>query len=63
MMAQTELHELEKKVTLLSKALHVLLFEEKEKISKKEANELEKRLSAYSKGRKNEFVNLGDVPG
>ena len=60
-MAQTELHELEKRVNLLSKALHVLLFEEKEKVSKKEAQEIEKRLSSYLNGRKNEFVNLEDV--
>lgn len=60
-MAQTELHELEKRVNLLSKALHVLLFEEKEKVSKKESQEIEKRLSSYLNGRKNEFVNLEDV--
>lgn len=60
-MAQTELHELEKRVNLLSKALHVLLFEEKEKVSKKEAQEIERRLSSYLNGRKNEFVNLEDV--
>lgn len=61
MTAQTGLKKLEKKVNLLSKALHLLLFEEKEKISKKEAREIEKRLSTYLKGRKNQFVNLEDV--
>lgn len=60
-MTQTELHELEKRVNLLSKALHVLLFEEKENVSKKEAQEIERRLSSYLNGRKNEFVNLEDV--
>lgn len=61
MTAQTGLKKLEKKVNLLSKALHLLLFEEKEKVSKKEAHEIEKRLSTYLKGRKNQFVNLEDV--
>jgi len=61
MTAQTELKKLEKKVNLLSKALHLLLFEEKEGVSKKEAREIEERLSAYLKGKKNQFVNLEDV--
>jgi hypothetical protein len=59
--AQTELNKLEKKVELLSKAMHLLLFEEKETLSKKESKEIEKRLSAYLKGKKNNFVNLEDV--
>jgi len=59
--AQTELNKLEKKVELLSKAMHLLLFEEKEALPKKESQEIEKRLSAYLKGKKNEFVNLEDV--
>jgi hypothetical protein len=59
--AQTELNKLEKKVELLSKAMHLLLFEEKETLSKKESKEIEKRLSAYLKGKKSEFVNLEDV--
>lgn len=45
MAAHTELKKLEKKVNLLSKALHLLLFEEKERVSKKEASEIEQRLS------------------
>ncbi len=61
MTAQTELKELERKVDLLSKALHLLLFEKKEKISKKEVNEIKRRLSAYLRGKKNQFVNLEDV--
>jgi len=61
MTAQTELKKLEKRVNLLSKALHLLLFEEKEKVSKKEAYEIEQRLSAYLKGKKNQFVNLDDI--
>ena len=61
MTAQTGLKKLEKKVNLLSKALHLLLFEEKEKVSKKEIHEIEQRLSAYLKGKKNQFVNLEDV--
>lgn len=61
MAAHTELKKLEKKVNLLSKALHLLLFEEKERVSKKEAREIEQRLSAYLKGKKNQFVNLEDV--
>jgi len=59
--AHTELKKLEKKVNLLSKALHLLLFEEKERVSKKEACEIEQRLSAYLKGKKNQFVNLEDM--
>lgn len=61
MAAHTELKKLEKKVNLLSKALHLLLFEEKERVSKKEVSEIEQRLSGYLKGKKNQFVNLEDV--
>ena len=61
MATQTGVKKLEKKVNLLSKALHLLLYEEKEKISKKEAREIERRLSAYLKSKKNDFVNLEDV--
>jgi len=61
MATQTGVKKLEKKVNLLSKALHLLLYEEKEKISKKEAREIERRLSAYLKAKKNDFVNLEDV--
>jgi hypothetical protein len=57
----TSISELEKKVNLLSRAMHLLLFEDKEKISKKEAGVIEKRLSAYLQGDKSEFVNLEDV--
>ena len=32
--------------------------EEKDVLPKKESHEIEKRLSAYLKGNKNEFVNL-----
>jgi hypothetical protein len=49
------------KINLLSKALHLLLFKEREQISRKEARELEQRLSTYIKGEKNQFVNLEDV--
>jgi ElaB/YqjD/DUF883 family membrane-anchored ribosome-binding protein len=61
MATQTGVKKLEKKVNLLSKALHLLLYEEKEKISKKEAREIERRLSAYLKAKKDDFVNLEDV--
>jgi ElaB/YqjD/DUF883 family membrane-anchored ribosome-binding protein len=61
MATQTGVKKLEKKVNLLSKALHLLLYEKKEKISKKEAHEIERRLSAYLKARKDDFVNLEDV--
>lgn len=61
MTAQTDLGKLEKKVDLLSKAMHILLFKEKERISRKEAREIEKRLSAYLQGDKGEFVDLEDV--
>jgi hypothetical protein len=54
----TSINELEKKVDLLSRAMHLLLFEKKVKISKKEAREIEKRLSAYLHGDKSEFVNF-----
>ena len=57
----TNLGKLEKRVDLLSKAMHILLFKEKEKISRKEALEIEKRLSAYLQGDKTEFVDLEDV--
>lgn len=57
----TSLDKLEKKIDLLSRAMHLLLFKEKEKISKKEARELEKRLDAYLQGDKSEFTSLEDV--
>jgi hypothetical protein len=59
--AQTNLGRLEKKVDLLSKAMHLLLFKEKASISRKEAREIEKRLSAYLQGNKREFVDLEDI--
>jgi hypothetical protein len=59
--AQTNLGRLEKKVDLLSKAMHLLLFKEKESISRKDAREIEKRLSAYLQGNKREFVDLEDI--
>ena len=52
---------MEKKVDLLSKAMHLLLFKEKESISRKDAREIEKRLSAYLQGNKREFVDLEDI--
>lgn len=58
MTAQTGLKRLERKVNLLSKALNLLLFEEKERISKNEAREIERRLSAYQRGKKNQFVSI-----
>ena len=61
MATQTGVKKLEKKVNLLSKVLHLLLYEEKEKISKKEVREIERRLSAYLKARKDDFINLKDV--
>ncbi len=61
MTVQAELRKLEEKVNLLSKALHILLFEKKEKLPRKEAREIQQRLSAYWKGKENEFVNLEDV--
>ncbi len=61
MTAQTNLGKLEKKVDLLSKAMHLLLFKEKEEISRKEAREIENRLSADLRGDKSEFVDLEDV--
>ena len=57
----TSISELEKKVNLLSRAIHLLIFEDKEKISKKEARVIEKRFPAYLQGDKSEFVNLEDV--
>lgn len=57
----TSLDKLEKKIDLLSRAMHLLLFGEKEKVSKKEGREIEKRLSAYLRGDKREFVGLEDV--
>lgn len=41
--------------------MHLLLFKEKEEISRKEAREIENRLSAYLRGDKSEFVDLEDV--
>jgi hypothetical protein len=38
--------------------MHLLLFEKKEALSKKETQEIEKRLSSYLKGKKGDFVNL-----
>ncbi len=61
MATQAGMKKLERKVNILSKALDLLLFEERERISKREAREIKQRLAAYMKGKKNQFVNLEDV--
>jgi hypothetical protein len=59
----TSTSELEKRVDLLSRAMRLLLFEEKETISKKEARVIEKRLTAYLQTDKSEIEDLEGVPG
>jgi hypothetical protein len=53
---------LEKRVNLLSKAVNLLMFEEKERISRREALEIQRRLRDYLKGNETEFVKLEDIP-
>lgn len=61
MATQARIKKLERKVNILSKALDLLLFEERKRISTKAVCEMKQRLAAYMKGQKNQFVNLGDV--
>ena len=57
----TRRDRLEKKIDLLSRAMHLLLFEKKEKTSRKETREIEERLSAYLQDDRSEFTSLEDV--
>jgi len=53
--------ELEKKVDTILRSLNLLLFEEAEVVSDKEAKELKGRLYDYLKGRLSEFVTLDEA--
>lgn len=49
-------------VDLLSKAMHLMLFQEKESVSRKQARELDKRLlSAYQRADKSESADLDAI--
>lgn len=61
MSVEVKVLELERKVDILSKALHLILFEEAEAISKKEVEELKERLNAYVQGKRDEFVSLDEM--
>lgn len=60
-MAEARVIELEKKVNTILRSLNLLLFEEGEVVSDKEAKELKGRLDDYLKGRLSEFVTLDEA--
>ena len=62
-MSEAKVLELEMKVNLILKGLNLLLFEEGEVISEKEAEELKDRMEDYIKLKDSEFVMLEDVQG
>lgn len=62
-MSKSRLIELEKRVDLALKGMNLLLFGEAESISKKEKNELRRRLNQYVMGKGSEFAELKDVQG
>jgi len=60
-MSEAKVIELEKKVDTILRSLNLLLFEEAEAVSDKEAKELRGRLDDYLKGRLSEFVTLDEA--
>jgi hypothetical protein len=60
-MSEAKVIELEKKVDTILRSLNLLLFEEAEVVSDKEAKELKGRLDDYLKGRLSEFVTLDEA--
>jgi len=60
---EVKVSELERRVDALSKALHLILFEEAVTLPRKEMDELKERLSAYVHGKKTEFVPLDVLLG
>ena len=60
---EAKLLELERRVDALSKALHLILFEEAVTVPRKENDELKERLSDYVNGKKAEFVPLDVLLG
>jgi len=60
-MSEAKVIELEKKVDTILGSLNLLLFEEAEAVSDKEAKELRGRLDDYLKGRLSEFVTLDEA--
>jgi len=53
--------ELERRINILSRALHLILFEEVETLPEKEIDELKERLNAYLQGRREEFASLNEL--
>jgi len=60
---EVKVSELERRVDALSKALHLILFEEAVTLPSKEMDELKERLSAYVHRKKTEFVRLDVLLG
>jgi len=60
-MSEARVMELEKKVDTILRSLNLLLFEEAEVVSHKEAKELKGRLNDYLKGRLSEFVTFDEA--
>ncbi len=52
--------ELEKRVSILSRALYLILFEEGETFPKNEIDDLKKRLNDY-RARREEFISLNGM--
>ena len=53
--------ELERRVSILSRALHLILFEEGEVFPKNEIDDLKNRLNDYRE-RREEFISLNELP-
>ncbi len=62
-MSKPRLVELERRVDLALKGINLLLFGKAESISRKERQELQRRLRDKFTGKKSEFVELKDLQG
>jgi ElaB/YqjD/DUF883 family membrane-anchored ribosome-binding protein len=61
MQADSRISELEQKVSAMSKALDLLLFEEQENMTTEEVKELKGTMEDYLEGKKDAFVSLDDL--
>ncbi len=56
---EVKVRKLKRRVDALSKALHLILFEEAMALPRKEMDGLKERLSAYVHGKRTEFDTIG----
>jgi uncharacterized protein YbgA (DUF1722 family) len=62
-MTQAKVVELEKRLNLAMKGMNALLFGKADTVSRKERQELRKRLDDYLHGKESLFVELKDIQG